>query len=115
MMNVLGFCLAVLHYRLEKLMTVEIKDHQYLVDATDAELSEMNGGYAAAVANRTGNLGLAGQVAGIVLNKSAFDQSVVDRQVALGVPADVIGIGVALAIQGGGRYTPPVTFSKLGD
>jgi hypothetical protein len=108
-----------MHYCLEKIMTVETKelmfDDQYLVELTDAELSEINGGYAALVAGSTGDFGLAAQASGIVFGRLAFDQSVIDQQVAIGVPGDLIAQGVVLALtQGGGVYTVPVTAAKLG-
>lgn len=90
-------------------------DDQYLVDLTDAELSKINGGYAALVGFQTGNLGLAAQASGIVFGRSALDQSVVNQQVAIGVPGDLIAQGIGLAFRdGGGVYTLGVTASKLG-
>jgi hypothetical protein len=94
-------------------MTIKIEELPYLADATDAESDAVKGGYAALVAARTGNLGLASRASGIVYNKSAYDQSVINRQAAIGVPADVIGLGVVFAINAGGRYTLPVTAAKL--
>jgi hypothetical protein len=47
----------MVHYLLEKIMDIEIKDlvsnGSVLVDLTDAESSKVNGGYAAIVANDT--------------------------------------------------------------
>jgi hypothetical protein len=40
-------------------MTLKIGELQYLVDATGTEMDTVKGGYAALVATRTGNLGLA--------------------------------------------------------
>jgi hypothetical protein len=100
-------------------MTVGIKDltlgDQYLADLTDAESSAMNGGYASAITARTGNPDLAARVFRIVVNQSAFNPSVIEQQIALRVPEDLIGIGFGFAItQGRGVYTPEVSFAKLG-
>jgi hypothetical protein len=100
-------------------MTVAIKDlmsdAEYLVDVTDAELRQVNGGYAAAIVNQTNNPGLAFQTAALVFNRSVFEPDLITRQVQLGVPSNLVSFGVNLALaQGGGVYTPFVTGQKLG-
>lgn len=99
-------------------MAIEIKElvsnGSVLVDLTDAESREINGGHSARVAFRTGDFGLASLAGSIVLYKSARDQSVIGRQLAIGVPRDLVEQARIDAIrEGRGVYTAQVAFSKL--
>jgi hypothetical protein len=99
-------------------MTVAIKDlmsdDQYLVDVTDAELREMNGGYAARIVRDTFNPALASFTTGLVINQRVSENlSQVQRNI--GIPPATVQFGVDLANNdGGGVYTVPVTAQKLG-
>ncbi len=113
----LDFCLAVVYYRLEKIMTIEIKElvsnGSILIDLTDAESSQVNGGYTALIIAGTGNVVLAARAAGLVGGKRNTP-SLFQQQVNLGVPRRIVEDGAFLAnFAGGGRYTLPVTSSKL--
>lgn len=98
-------------------MTVETKkwmsDDQYLVDLTDAESSEINGGYVADVGTTTGDLGLAAQ-AGILVANQPVSAALNAAQLRLGVPAAVVIRGFQNANRNGNRvYTLPVTAAAL--
>jgi hypothetical protein len=95
-------------------MALKIEELQYLVDATDTELSQINGGYAVDIVRTTGDFFLASEASGIVQGQRVNNRSILDRQILLGVPRDVISRGiVAAATIGRGVYTLPVTAGKL--
>ena len=97
-------------------MTIEIKElvsnGSTLIDLTDAESSEVNGGYASYVTVRT-NADKGAKAYGIVLNQSAYNPGVAGRQLLAGIPPTVIAAGTVYAISQGGTYTPAVAFAKL--
>jgi hypothetical protein len=102
---------------LEKFMTIKIKElvsnGSVLIDLTDAESGKVNGGYTALIIAGTGNVALAAQAAGLVAG-NRNTQTLFRRQLNIGVPRNIVEDGAFLANTfGGGRYTLPVTSSKL--
>jgi hypothetical protein len=98
-------------------MTIKIKElisnQQHLVDLTDTESSEINGGYAALLTAQSGAI-KAAQAARIVSGKSAFDLSLVAKQQAIGITIGQIAAGTGFAITlGRGRYTPLAVAAQL--
>ena len=98
-------------------MTIEIKElmsnGSILIDLTNAESSKVNGGYAAVIAEELSDYVLASRAAANVYGKSASDPRILPEQLDIGVPADLILIGVGLAYADGGRFTASATFAKL--
>ena len=100
-------------------MTVKIEDlmsdGQYLIDATDAELSELNGGYVADVGATTGDPLLAAE-AGILVAGRPVSAALTVAQLNLGVPTAVVIRGDQNAnSNGNGVYTFLVTAASLRD
>ena len=100
-------------------MTIKIEElsssDQYLVNVTDTELNEINGGYAPVLQFATGgNLNKTASALGIVNGKRTSDPSVVRKQRELGISNDAINAGQNIAnFAGGGVYTYPVLLAKL--
>jgi hypothetical protein len=96
-------------------MTIKIEQLGYLVDATDAELNAVKGGYAPVLQFGTGgNLNKTASALGIVNGKRTSDPSVVSKQRELGIRDDIIEAGQNIAnFAGGGVYTLPVLTAKL--
>ena len=95
-------------------MTLKVEELQSLVDLTDAESSEINGGYTGIIIGDTGNPVLAARAAALVLGK-ANTRSLFNEQLRLGIPRRTVEVGVAFANTAGGRYTLLVTSAKLED
>jgi hypothetical protein len=98
-------------------MIIEIKElmpsEQYLVDLTNTELSEVNGGYLPFVGYEIGAFDAA-TVSSEIINEDANDSYTYDVQASYGVSDGTIQRGISIANNvGGGIYTPLALFYNL--
>lgn len=98
-------------------MTIKIKElsssDRCLVDVTDTELNEINGGYFGYVSLVTGNVATATAAAQIVGGRFARDPEVLRQQRNIGLTGTTIATGIAIADTSGGVFFPAQTAAKL--